>query len=127
LFENLQEDDALSSESASKENENSTGLERRSGLVWADGFAGLGGACQLTLWTTICAPLNEDSRYSFATVLPYLSRLRFVLSRVVFAGLLRGRCDGPLALLELLGLWRLRHLDQLLYDNSLMLQTLARY
>jgi hypothetical protein len=40
--------------------------------------------------------------------------------------LLRGRCDGPLALLELLGLWRLRHLDQLLCDKSLILRTNAQ-
>lgn len=45
-----------------------------------------------------------------APLMSYLLGLSLVLGRVVFAGLLAGGCDGPLALLELLGLGSLgRH------------------
>lgn len=47
----------------------------------------------------------------------YLSWGRLVLGRVVSAGLLVGGCDGPLTLLELLGLRR-RHLGLLLISSD---------
>lgn len=40
-----------------------------------------------------------------STSIPYLSWRRLVLGWVVSAGLLGSGCDGPLALLELLGDW----------------------
>lgn len=74
----------------------------------------------------MCLPMSPPCASIFCPFLPfvhhvhlsgdsYLSWGRLVLGRVVSAGLLVGGCDGPLTLLELLGLRR-RHLGLLIIN-----------
>lgn len=110
LLKNLEEDHTLAPEASSEEDENRAGGKRCAWLVWPESLAGLcfDKLASLSTIFSLRASLDFLSLLPFllhSNLLgfPYLSWRRLVLGWVVSAGLLGSGCDGPLALLELLG------------------------